>query len=203
MLSFHLFHMVWEITMFILITGVKSYAKNSLLWCCLSRFMCFVISELDLLWCPSLIKGHTVSGLTLDASKVNASSLRKSSLEDKWSFCEMWSSRVKNKQIALLDTNVLSSLAPNGGFWQDSGMGYPASVWRGECMWCFSFLMLKSTKQIGKANHSDLLCLLIAGPNSIYRIQMRTEPLPQLIQHSDEWFSPIFWKIYHLNYVYS
>lgn len=87
-------------------------------WCCLSRFTCIVISELDLLWCPSLIKGHTASSLTLDASKVNASSLRKSSLGDKWTGCEMWSSRVENKQIALLDTNVLSSLASNGGFWQ-------------------------------------------------------------------------------------
>lgn len=30
----------------------------------------------------------------------------------------MWSSRVENKQIALLDLNVLSSLGPNGGLLQ-------------------------------------------------------------------------------------
>lgn len=46
---------------------------------------------------------------------------------------------------------------------QWSDIGYPASVWSGAWMWCYSFLMLKSTKQIVRTNLSDFLSLLIAG----------------------------------------
>lgn len=117
MLIFHLFHIVWELSN---IYYRCKNAKNARSRCCLSRFTSIVKSELDLLWCPSLIK-RTHRKQSHCASKVNASSLRKSSLRDKWTSCELWSSRVENKQIALLDPNVLSSLGPNGGFWQGCG----------------------------------------------------------------------------------
>ena len=73
----------------------------------------------------------------------------------------------------------------------------------GEENWCdvSAFPMLERTKQTGETNHSHFLCLLIAGPRSIYRIQMTMEPLPQFTQQSYLWFSPILRKIYHLNCV--
>lgn len=153
--------------------------REFIVMCCLSRSTCIVIRELDLLWCPSLIKGHTASSFSLDASKVNVSSFRKSSLGDKWTVCEMWSSRVENKQIALLDSNVLSSLGCNGGSWQRCS----ARTWgiqlqsreESECdVSAFSCWKIQSRLV-------RILCLPIAGPEWIYRIQMRTEPLPQLL----------------------
>lgn len=84
---------------------------------------------------------------------------------------------MENKQIALLDLNVPSSLGSNGGFWQSCctlTRGYSTLVWRGEWMSCFSLLILRSTKQIGKTNDLDIMCLLTAGPDLIHKIHMRT-----------------------------
>lgn len=174
MLFFRLLHMVCELLINIYYRCKK--CKKSASWCCLSWFTCIVISERDLLWWPSLIKGRAASSLTLDASKVNASSLRKSSFWDKWTVCELWSSGVENKQIALLDPNVLSSLGPNGGFWQGLGaltLGIQLqSREEHECD-VSSFLCWKVQNRLVRLITHFCVCSLL--------VRMRSEPLPQLI----------------------
>lgn len=88
---------------------------------------------------------------------------------------------MENKQIALL--NVLSSLGSNGGCWQRRGAlthGIQLQSGNGDECDVSALSCWESTKQIGQSNHREL-SLLIVGPNFAYSIQMRAEPLPQLI----------------------